>query len=167
MSCIPKLLALKGDKEFLKVSPGTLIECGGEYRGYDYLITFRNLGFRCAYVAIPKGHPLFMRESYDDLTELDVHGGVTFFSEAMFDDVVPHECGDKWIGFDAGHCTDIKDMDSADRYFSDSLAVNFLKKYTEEMGVISYLAATVKTTKYMEHQCKSLIDQIIEHSHGA
>lgn len=65
MSCIPKILELKGTKEFLPIPSlnqqdkytTTVIEGGGNYKGYDYLITFRDMGFRCGYVALEPNHP--------------------------------------------------------------------------------------------------------------
>src|ERR1700691_3384773 len=109
MSCIPKLLELKGDKEFLPVHDNIVIEGGGKYKDYDYLITFVDYGHRCGYVAIPPLHPVYNDKS--DYPHFSVHGGITFFEESRFaEELLNHKCADKWIGFDACHGDDRKDM---------------------------------------------------------
>lgn len=55
------------------------------------------IGHRCGYVAVPKGHPMFGK-TYDEVYDIDpdlrVDGGVTFAQGT----------GDIWIlGWDAGH----------------------------------------------------------------
>ena len=61
---------------------GIVIEGGGLYRDYEFLITFTELGHRCGYVAINPNHPcykknLVMSSDFD----LSVHGGITFHAE--------------------------------------------------------------------------------------
>jgi len=70
MSCIPKILELKGDKDHLHTMDhsklpadcGNVIEGGGEYKGYHYLITFTGTAHRCGYVGIEEGHPLYGKD---------------------------------------------------------------------------------------------------------
>lgn len=56
-----------------------------------------DMGHRCGYVALPKGHPLFGKgwdACYDVAPELQVDGGITFASGTV----------DTWIlGWDAAH----------------------------------------------------------------
>ena len=130
MSCIPRILELKGDKEFLAVPTkteimrGVIIEDGGHYKGYDYLITFNDMGFRCGYVAISPDHPFYNKNltGYSDNEEdflIDVHGGITFFEKhSMAELLVKHPCEDKWIGFDCGHAGDLMDLETALKIFS-------------------------------------------------
>lgn len=70
MSCISKLLEMKGDKEFLPIDDHAVVEGGGHYKGYEFLITFVETGYRCGYVAIPPGI------KYDS-DKLYVHGRIT------------------------------------------------------------------------------------------
>ena len=57
-----------------------------------------DMGHRCGYVALPKGHPLFGKDwdaCYDVAPELNVDGGITFANGT----------DDTWIlGWDAAHC---------------------------------------------------------------
>lgn len=172
MSCIPKILELKGDKEFIQVpfnhkgyNRGTVIETGGKYKGYDWLVVFQSMGFRCGYVAIPSDHP--MNESNKSCPDnIEVHGGVTFFDEnhlskAFFGNKA---CTDKWIGFDAGHSWDILDMKSALKYFPDLSKeeikhIIFMNSCRSE---ITNFDSNLRDKQYMEDQCKYMIDQLIE-----
>jgi hypothetical protein len=160
MSCITKILETKGDKEILK-SGEIAIEGGGNYNGYEYIITFVAHGHRCGYVAIPESHPLhsFHKEDYN-YPELEVHGGITFFDEPRFDEFTNgHKCTDKWLGFDAGHCYDLEDMERAEKYFGETKWV----KYRKENPMPRYDDdCEHRTYEYMESECKNLIDQLIE-----
>lgn len=164
MGCITKILELKGDKEFLLI-PETraeiAIEDGGNYKGYEYLITFNERAFRCGYVAIPPSHPTYNFEgNYPDFS---VHGGVSFFDK-------PHllkeiNCDDKWIGFDAHHSGDLLDIDCQKKYFPGIREA--IISYSEEFNEIySKSFSTIKSKEYMIQECKNLIDQLIDIDKG-
>ncbi len=171
MTCITEILALKGDKEFIIAnSPrdeyGIVIEGGGHYKGYEYLITFTSLGHRCGYVALPKDHLLANEdldlvndpapEPYD---ELEVHGGITLHDKGthilkrLFPDREQH-CNHIWIGFDAAHNSDGRDFEYYEKYFGKDRA-DVLRHNSYDFEL-----ATIKTYDYMEGQCKHLIDQL-------
>jgi hypothetical protein len=182
MSCIPKILDLKGDKEILPIGlNGVVVEGGGQYKGYDYLITFNNYGFRCGYVAIPNGHPI---NNYDGkYPDFDVHWGITFFGENHISEVIFGEkvCNDKWLGFDCGHAGDFLDNETAKKYFSDNekvlkgieFTIKILKEFEEKMELVNpgykeyinsddnKLRYEIRTKEYVEEQCKNLIEQLI------
>lgn len=168
MSCIPKILELKGDKEFLIVPTRSIaIEGGGHYRGYDYLITFQDMGFRCGYVALPPNHPVNKSETeYLSDIELEVHGGVTFFAENHLSSQFfgNEACLDKWVGFDAGHAWDISDLECAKKYFPDLRSIQMEhienRSMNDRWGDGSH--CELRTKEYMEQECKDLIDQLIE-----
>jgi hypothetical protein len=164
MSCIQEILKKKGDKDFLEAIPNELvIEGGGHYKGYDYLITFNNFGHRCAYVAISPDHPLYNKEGYDDI-ELEMHGGCTFFEKH---DVIQeavlgqHTCEDKWIGFDAGHYQDGVDLKAAEKYFNfNDMRPYRLGHLKERHEMDKGWRSTIKTKKFMEKECKSILDHL-------
>lgn len=180
MSCIPKILELKGSADFLEVpSPdtrmfnrGIVVEGGGKYRGYDFIITFTDMGFRCGYVAIDSDHPSYHFSKNDDFPDYHVHGGVTFFershiSKAILGNTV---CEDKWIGFDAGHYGDLVDKDLTLKYFPDLRDVQV--EHLLEMAKIFEIRSSdsfmnYRTREYMEEQCHHLIDQLIERRNEA
>lgn len=164
MSCIKEILNLKGERDYLVIGKGIAIESGGEYRGYDYIITFAKFGHRCGYIAISADHPLYSNSIID--LNFDVHGGITFFEKH---DLILNEllgkitCADKWLGFDSAYCEDEKDLRLAKKLWKESAILkeieaqeNFDNKFRE----MSDRQAKIKTKEYMENQCKNLIDQI-------
>lgn len=175
VSCISRILELKGNKDHLHViRPDTLPACfgivvegGGEYKGHHYLITFTGAAHRCGYVALPEGHPLanldlqLVCASAPEPYKLDIHGGITFHETGIhiLESLFPTEthCNDTWIGFDAAHFRDGKDWEYHEKYFgkdkTDLLSSCF--NCFDKKGII-------RTYKYMEDQCKYLIDQLIE-----
>lgn len=161
MSCITKLLEMKDDKEFLACHSQAGIEGGGTYKGYEYLISFTSLGHRCGYVAIPDG----VSGDYEDL---HCHGGITFEgNDHGFKDLLDTPCSDLWIGFDAAHCDDLGNFDTAIKYFGHipqaKHSIEVLKECTNDTyKQLRELGCTHRTFDYMEKQCKYVIDQLIE-----
>jgi hypothetical protein len=168
MSCITEILNKKGDSEILPVERDgfhreVVIEGGGHYKGFEYLITFTDNGFRCGYVAVPEGHPAF-KDNGIDYPEFSVHGGITFFEEShLAEAILGHTCTDKWLGFDAGHGGDMMDGEAAIKYFPNLRPIQ--KQHIEEMnrilGMAHHYPSAVRTKNYMEKECKSLIEQLI------
>lgn len=160
MSCITKLLEIKGNKDIL-IGGEIAIEGGGVFMGYEYIITFTSHGHRCGYVAINSEHPLhkFNNPEYN-YPDLYVHGGVTFFDDPRFEELLNgHKCTDKWLGFDAAHCYDLEDMKTAEKYFGETDCV----KYRKQNPQIKYHhEASHKTFAYMKNQCRKMIHQLIE-----
>lgn len=77
-------------------SPEILFE--GKYEGIQfYILTFG--AYPTAYVEIPKNHKFYGKEMQS--IDLDVHGGITFSSDHLFDDRI------SWfIGWDYSHYED-------------------------------------------------------------
>lgn len=156
MTCISEILKLKGNKEFLMINLDGVAEDGGIYKGYEYLVTFNDMGFRCGYVSINKENKVYDLCLYDDLPDFNVHGGVTFFdtSDCILDEsLIKNSCADKWIGFDAYHYGDKSDINLAIKLFSNSN--DYLLKNISIYGEI-------RSKEYMVEQCKELIDQLVE-----
>jgi len=157
------------------------IEVEKKYRGFDYLVLGLNMGHRCGYIRIPSGHslygldyseqipikfkkiskerigkrgviPIFCagRLKPNDNISMDllfnVHGGITFSGKEI--------AGKKgwWIGFDCAHSGDSKDISLMDKKHRE----------IEEKFHLSFPGGVVRTTKYVESECKNLIDQIIK-----
>jgi hypothetical protein len=156
MSCIPKLLTMKDSKEFLPVYAdydvrySMVIEGGGKYRGFDYLIVFLDYGHRCAYVAI---------DDEKEFYPLDIicHGGITFndryhLAKSMLDEFYD----ERWIGFDASHENDRPDFKTCKKYFDFEENDNprHSKQFKQD--------AIHRTYDFMERECHSIINQLIE-----
>lgn len=159
MSCISKILEVKGDKEFIKDGE-IAIEGGGIYKGFEYLITLTDKGIRCGYVAIPEDHHLYNFHNAEyNYPDLDVHGDVTYWDDSRFEYLINgHKCTDKWIGFDAGDAWDIPCIETAEKYFGETNYIKFCKN-----NPIFYYGehAQHRTYKFMENECKKLIEQLI------
>ena len=134
MSCITEILKLK-DKFLLDVEgkKHLLAEGGGTYKGYEYLVTFTDMGHRCGYVALPSGHKLEKNSMYrydsdakEDTIKIDIkvnddsidniidcHGGVTFFSnDNGLKSLLKNSCTDMWIVFDCVHSYDLRNREA-------------------------------------------------------
>lgn len=107
------------------------------YKEYKYEVVSYGT-HPCAYIEIPKGHPMFMKE-YDDkiFEEIWCHGGLTYsdFKEKSNKEI--------WkIGWDYAHYNDYT-------------------HYNAEFGIIETLGMGKKwTTKEIVEECRSVIDQI-------
>jgi hypothetical protein len=135
----------------------TLIEGGGNFKGYDYLIIFRSFGFRCAYVAINSLHPFYNCNDYDDFNEdLAVHGDITFFGTPY---LIESEGEEKWIGFDGGHAFDLRDTEMIKHCFPDNLEHS---EMYNNIIINSPFPAFIRDYSFMENECKRLINQLIE-----
>lgn len=164
VSCITKLLEMKGDDEILPIHEECVIEGGGTYKGYEYLITFTSQGTRCGYVALkPEETQKFLKEREGQsyyYPDLDCHGGVTFFEEAHgAKDLLPTPCNDFWVGFDCAHAGDGHDKELTEKYFKRTIFSDEYYKAMEEFTLRGEV--THKTFKYVEDDCKSIIEQLI------
>lgn len=162
MSCITKLLELKGDKDVLPIHEDVVIEGGGTYKEYEYLITFTARGTRCAYVALkPEEAERFNEEKGANeyyYPDLDCHGGITFFgSDHSAKSLLPVYCEDTWVGFDAAHAWDLEDMETAERYFPEG---NRYVQYRKENPMPDFGDSFHRSYEYMEKECHSIIDQL-------
>lgn len=158
MSCITQLLEMKGDREYLPINEHVVIEGGGTYKDFEYLIVFTHSGHRCGYVALPDG----FRYKTD---ALNVHGGITFEKEYhSAKDLLPVHCNDMWLGFDAAHCDDHPCYDTAQKIFGENKKhYDLLKQYHEPL--MRYPGIFHRSYDYMENECKYLINQLIETEH--
>lgn len=162
MSCITKLLEMMEGKEFLHIHDEVVMEGGGNYKGYEYLITFTAYGTRCGYVAIPAN------QDYD-VNEIQCHGGVTFEEDNhSAKNLLPTPCTDMWIGFDAAHYLDMRDFEAAKKYFGGQpkqhFQINLMEDLHKEIDDMERRDphCSHKTFEYMENECKSIIEQLIE-----
>ncbi len=173
MSCITEILKMKGDKDvFIPLNkdgkPWIAVEGGGTYKDYEYLIVLNHMGHRCGYVAIPPEHKAnnigqrvntYTKEEELDYSALDIecHGGLTFGGKHHgLKKLLTNTCEDNWIGFDCCHLYDASDYELLTEYFGEQTESrkSTLSLLNEE--------GTVKTFKYVEKECKSIIDQLIE-----
>jgi len=163
MSCITKLLEIKGDREILPIHKRAVIEGGGNYKGFEYLVTFTQYGTRCGYVAIPDGFR-------GDYTDIDCHGGVTFSErDHGAKDLLPIACNDLWIGFDCAHWGDMRDLETSKKYFPEDMAIEMYQELHKEIHEMEKQDPhfSHKTYDYVEKECQSIIDQLLGSEHAS
>lgn len=163
MSCITEILKLKGDNPILKYDHGVAVEGGGNYKGYEYLVTFFEFGHRCGYVAIPSSHEFskYQENDYDKI-DINVHGGLTFCSrESSLKDILSSPCTDLWIGFDCMHGFDDRCLKTSEKYFGEENRVAKTFKILGDLGSFSFNESSHRSFEYVETECKSIIDQLI------
>lgn len=143
-----------------------MFEGGGEYKEYDYLVVFNELGHRCGYVELPENHYIdgVLRSGDDQWevieTALNVHGGITFTGNYTNPRPILGVKGDEiWLGFDCSHYGDNRDKKTALKYFSHRPEIVYLH------GKPSLLpdSGVIRDYTYVEEQCKHLIEQLIEY----
>lgn len=88
-----------------------LVEWRHDESGYPCLIVRNNFGALCGYVGVPPEHPLHGKGMLDaEVTDLDVHGGVTYGHECAGDICHVARPGEPedvwWVGFDCAHAFD-------------------------------------------------------------
>lgn len=156
MSCITQLLEMKGEEPILHIRDDVVIEGGGVHKGYEYIITFVGHGHRCGYVAV--GDDVGF-----DSDSLCVHGDITFSdTHHCAKDLLPAACEDLWLGFDAAHGGDLACYETSRKYFPDICSIESVKSLEKFWKQFEELNAKHRSYEYMENQCKSLIDQVIE-----
>jgi len=182
---IKEILKTKGDKQYLYSKNTTLvIEEGGNYKNYDWIITFNDLGFRCGYVAIPTDNKLFKKfkkhtDNLDYFSEFDVHGGITYArigGEKAEQFIEINNLDELWLGFDCGHAGDEEDYELVKIIWNEE---NFIK-HIQELQNIKNRSKNIRnqmykefnvpilgewkprSKEYLKKELEGLIDQLIE-----
>jgi len=126
----------------------------GEHADLQFEVTKNDLGYRCGYVRLPKGHPWHGRDYSDEaLWDVAVHGGLTFAAPDS-------HCGKGgeddawWLGFDCGHLGDAPDPQLMDgKHIAADIAL-------ERAGLGRMMHGDViRSTEYVVAECHRLCDQ--------
>lgn len=123
-----------------------------EHNGYECRVLFMNMGYRCGYIKIPKGHPLCV-DDYDYINEfVNCHWGLTYARYSLNGE----KCNDGvWVGFDCHHMDDALDIEALKKYYPDEYSDEWLKPHSKV-----YAYQTIKTLDFCKDQLKSLADQL-------
>lgn len=166
-----------------------IVEMTFDYKGYKCVVNFNDLGHRCGYVGVPKGHFLYGKDHQDhievpkdDMEGVDIgkRGIIPIIGSAFDDDErmkiesyfdvhggITYAGGGEytiksnlwWFGFDCGHYGDDKDWKCMYEYFPDMKESFDRLKQIEDMFPTD---GVIRTKEYVEQECKNLVDQIIE-----
>ena len=84
-----------------------MIEKEWTYKGFPCVVrVVEEMGHRCGYVGLPKGHPYFGKKDVDAFRlPLSVHGGITY-GKGGLEEKTPDTW---WLGFDCNHVGDLPD----------------------------------------------------------
>jgi hypothetical protein len=164
MACIPALIELKERNGGALFIGNAYLESGGTYRGYHYCVTLVALmANRCGYVAVQPSHPAYRS---DAIQNVRVHRGLELtempesFAKFLKENAIA-PCGDQWLGFSSTiPFFDLPDTDAVKRIFPVG---TYCMLDEPRLNIMQYAepGASLKDTKYMEDQCKQLIDQLI------
>lgn len=111
-------------------------------------------GYRCGYVAIPKGSRLFDIPTRKLESLIKVHGGVTFDRILSNFPVVTDEPM-RWVGFDCNQIYDARDV-SLLRLGGDPAIENFLK------GMTFHANQKVRDKEFVRKQLLKMVDQLYQ-----
>lgn len=141
------------------------IESDFTYKGYRCLVVFRDTAFRCGYVALPSDSPMY-RESMEYFQFAECHQGVSFVGKLDEDPSL------WWIGFDCGHIgIDAYDFETFEKYFREEIDKSEMSemqrlaldiKLRTDKDLSNSMGGTVKNQEYVEDNCRTLVDSIIE-----
>lgn len=111
-----------------------------QYNGFEYIVISYGI-HPCAYVKIPKEHPLYGM-NYSEI-DIECHGGLSF--SGSLSEILNGEDG-FWIGWDYSHYND------------------YDGSYEKSFGVATqYLQFTKKwSTDEIVEECEEVIDRIVE-----
>ena len=121
---------------------------------FNCKIIFTQLGHRCGYVGVPKGHPMFGRDYNKCIEDIDCHGGLTY--SGFRDD----NSKEYWyFGFDCAHADDGVDIESLKKYGFDISP--FLSMFLPIVELWEpNESSQFKTKEFCEEQCNSIAEQI-------
>ena len=123
-----------------------------EYKGYTCVVLAQRLGHRCGYIGFNKEN-LFYEKDYDDMCEIDVHGGLTYAGGGS-NSKYPIESDLWWVGFDCAHGGDAKDLNIIRELNDENEHLNFL------LSMSNY--GTVKSLEYCIQECRNVVNQMIK-----
>ncbi len=149
------------------------VESEFTHRGLKCVVTMNRRAYRCGYVGVPKGHPLFGKD-YDDYLDMDedervsiyehfqVHGGITYANGGVNSEY-PVKSDLWWFGFDCAHAWDARDFDSAKKLFKDDVDAVQRIEYIEALdGGYQIPGQMVRSLEYVQKECMRLAEQLAE-----
>ena len=128
------------------------VELDFDYHGLRCVVLGLDMGHRCGYVGLPKGHKYYGLD-YNKLDDIEVHGGWTYQGES---NGYPVESVDTWwIGFDCAHYGDGKD-EMLIKELASQDAVDF---WLDRMR--NYYDTSPKSAEYVKRELICAVNQII------
>jgi len=134
---------------------GNKVEKIGKAYGLPIVVVVNPMGFRCGYVGVPKGHPLYGADLGDPIPFLkaspgsyfEVHGGITYAGGGDYPIDNPSEFF--WLGFDCCHC-----YDGIDLTLTSEEYLQAYQKYPRNS------TGEVRSLDYVLSECNNLAKQL-------
>ena len=134
---------------------------GDPKSGVPCLIVRGPVGALCGYVGVHDDHPYF-RRNYDELENIDVHGGLTFSDVCQAGGKICHKSDDGkvtwWIGFDCAHGGDYAPKHGQYRHDPEMKATAEKYKFDKLFEQKPY--QTYRDMAYVEGQIQQLALQL-------
>ena len=168
-----------------------IVESDFEYKGYRCVVIFGNTLYRCGYVGLPEGHPLYGKHGWDhldikkeDLGDIPIgkRGILSLMSSAMDEDErikvhtyfnvhgsITYGDGGKYSEYPVE--SDLWWFGFDCGHAGDGNDLASAKKYWPDNENVKrrirfdeehYIPGEIRTKEYCEEECRSLVDQIIE-----
>lgn len=136
-----------------------VVEKEFKYKGLKCVVLLLATGYRCGYVGVPKGHPLYNVDYMNCQSDFACHGGLTY-SGGGANSSYPISSDLWWFGFDCTHWGDADDWNSTFKAFSEQS-----ERVAEYKAIRSLcpLGGKIRTTEYVENECKSLAEQLVNY----
>lgn len=136
-----------------------VVEKEFKYKGLKCVVLLLATGYRCGYVGVPKGHPLYNVDYMNCQSDFACHGGLTYAGGGV-NSSYPISSDLWWFGFDCTHWGDADDWNSTFKAFSEQS-----ERVAEYKAIRSLcpLGGKIRTTEYVENECKSLAEQLVNY----
>ena len=134
-----------------EAKPKYIIESDYIYNGFRCICIAQQMGHRCGYIGIPKGHKFYGINYNEFPDDFEVHGGWTY-SDNVF--LIPSK-DIWWIGFDCAHYWDAPD-EKIMREFMDIKQLTMMLEFSYRDEY-----ATVKTQEFVEQELQTAVAQLL------
>lgn len=133
------------------------VEIVFEHCGFACVVVMQDLGHRCAYVGVPKGHKFYNLDYYcDEMMNIECHGGLTYSGDGSNSYPIATDEELWWFGWDYAHYGDGIDKDAYCANFGKEEYQKKLEKGYFEFreGIVTYLEEIIE-------ECMDVAEQMI------
>lgn len=131
-----------------------VIEKIEKYKGYTYVVMFRDMGHRNGYVLLPERLQYLIPEQSNNIDLGYINGHINYYGPIYFREVLKSnkeiESMSKMVGFSFDHLGDAVDFPTLEKYFPESEA---LILESGKHGTVTYI-------EDVEDICKNIIDKL-------
>ncbi len=113
-----------------------------------------SLGHLCGYVCVPKDHPKYGKDAFEEFDKVDVHGGLTY-GDFQYEEY--------WVGFDCAHSGDITpSLEALKKKYPKSPFAQEWEEMKKRYPNCHLFNPTYKNISFVVEECKNLAEQLKE-----